>query len=139
MPFWLVTSGRFPSGSFPAFCSLLDILFATIPATLAATGTTPKSMMGRGRHYSWWRKAGEAIEAQIYADGWAARGAFSLGLQGNLHIDRRDIYLPIRPHLTEPLRVAFASDLHAGPLTDPRLFDVLLVDHHSKFFENQVI
>jgi predicted MPP superfamily phosphohydrolase len=82
--------------------------------------------MGRGKNYSFWRKASDAIEAGVFAEGWAARGAYSLGLQGRLHIDRRDIHLPIQPCLAEPLRVAFASDIHAGPLTDPRLFDILL-------------
>lgn len=81
--------------------------------------------MGRGKHYSWWRKAGEAIEAYVYADGWAARGAYALGLQGPLVVDRRDIHLPLETSLTEPLRIAFASDLHAGPLTDPRLLDTV--------------
>lgn len=82
--------------------------------------------MGRGKHYSVLRKFLEDSQARIYANGWAARGAHLLGLQGKLHIDRRDIHLPISPRLAEPLKIAFASDIHAGPLTDPRLFDVLL-------------
>ena len=48
--------------------------------------------------------------------------AYALGLQGRLHVDERTLAcgsFPDRP----PLRVAFVSDLHAGPLTDPRLFD----------------
>ena len=82
--------------------------------------------MGRGKNYLRRHKILDAIQTRLYAGGWVARGAYSLGLQGKLHIDRRDIHLPIRPHLAEPLKIAFASDIHAGPLTDPRLFDLLL-------------
>lgn len=81
--------------------------------------------MDRGRHYTWWRQAAEALEDRFYAGGWAARIAYSLGLQGQLSVDRRDIRLPVQSGHTEPLRVAFASDIHAGPLTDPRLIDTL--------------
>ncbi len=69
--------------------------------------------MGRGNDYTWWRKAGEAAEALFYASGWAARAAYALGLQGRLRVDRRDVYLPLKP-FAEPLRVAFASNIHAG-------------------------
>ncbi|WP_104657454.1 metallophosphoesterase [Ralstonia insidiosa] len=81
--------------------------------------------MGRGRYYNWWRRAGETAEALFYANGWAARTAHALGLQGRLHIDRRDVTVPLSAPPAEPLRVAFASDFHAGPLTDPRLLDAM--------------
>lgn len=81
--------------------------------------------MGRGRYYNWWRRAGETAEALFYANGWAARAAHALGLQGRLHIDRRDVTVPLSAPSAEPLRVAFASDFHAGPLTDPRLLDAM--------------
>ncbi len=81
--------------------------------------------MGRGRYYTWWRKAGETAEALFYADGWAARIAHAMGLQGRLHVDRRDVTLPLGTSLAQPLRIAFASDFHAGPLTDPRLLDAV--------------
>jgi len=94
--------------------------------------------MGRGKNYLRRHKILDAIQTRLYAGGWAARGAYLLGLQGKLHIDRRNIHLPIRPHLAEPLKIAFASDIHAGPLTDPRLFDILLdsiVDfRHTSFY-----
>lgn len=85
-----------------------------------------QGLMGRGKKYTSWRRFCDAIEAGVFADGWAARGAYSLGLQGKLHIDRQDIHLSIHPRLAEPLRVAFASDIHAGPLTDQRLFDAMI-------------
>ncbi|HTY98852.1 MAG TPA: metallophosphoesterase [Rhodocyclaceae bacterium] len=81
--------------------------------------------MARGNNYPWWRQAAEALEDRFYAGGWAARIAYAVGLQGQLAVDRRDLRLPFRSELPEPLRVAFASDIHAGPLTDPRLIDVL--------------
>ncbi|XLV71326.1 metallophosphoesterase [Ralstonia syzygii subsp. celebesensis] len=36
------------------------------------------------------------------------------------------MHLPLSKPLAEPLRVAFASDFHAGPLTDPRLLDAVV-------------
>lgn len=81
--------------------------------------------MGRGRYYTWWRRAGETAEALFYANGWAARTAHALGLQGRLHVDRRDVTMPLNAPLSGPLRVAFASDFYAGPLTDPRLLDAM--------------
>ncbi|MES2933037.1 MAG: metallophosphoesterase [Pseudomonadota bacterium] len=86
--------------------------------------------MGRGKYYSWWRKAGEGFEAAIYREGWAARAAFFSGLQGQLYIDRREFVLPhffgdANAGNTAALRLVFASDLHAGPLTDSRLFDAM--------------
>lgn len=56
--------------------------------------------------------------------GWASSLAYALGLQGRLVIDRHDFHIP-HSNLTSELRVAFASDLHAGPLTDPRVFEAL--------------
>ncbi|MDB0571253.1 metallophosphoesterase family protein [Ralstonia solanacearum] len=93
---------------------------------LFVTSELGVSIMGRGNYYTWWRKAGEAAEALFYANGWAARGAYALGLQGRLRIDRREVPLPLSDPLAEPLRVAFASDFHAGPLTDPRLLDAVV-------------
>jgi predicted MPP superfamily phosphohydrolase len=77
--------------------------------------------MGRGRHDSWRRRTSEWIQTQVYGQAWASRLAFALRLQGKLVIDRRRFVLPFSRTLPEPLRIAFASDLHAGPLTDPRL------------------
>ncbi|MFZ6873868.1 metallophosphoesterase [Undibacterium sp. Di27W] len=77
--------------------------------------------MGRGKYYGWWRQAGEAMEAAFYQENWAARIAYALGLQGQLHLDRRDFYLPLAKGFT--CKLAFISDLHAGPLTDYRLIE----------------
>jgi uncharacterized protein len=67
------------------------------------------------------RRYFETAQEALFGQGWASRLAASLRLQGQLHIDRREILIR-RGHLAEPLRIAFASDLHAGPLTCPQLF-----------------
>lgn len=41
--------------------------------------------MGRGKYYGKWRSAGEELEAAFYQQGWAARIAYALKLQGGLH------------------------------------------------------
>src|SRR5258706_11405360 len=78
--------------------------------------------MGRGRYHSWWRRSVEGIQGLLYGSGWAARLAYSLGLQGRLHVDHRSLAFG-GPGGRASLRVAFVSDLHAGPLTDPRLLE----------------
>ena len=50
----------------------------------------------------------------------AARATYRIGLQGTLGVDRHELTVPRRAG-APPLRVAFASDFHAGPTTDPRL------------------
>lgn len=47
--------------------------------------------------------------------------AYALKLQGGLHIDRREFYLPVPEGFS--CKLAFISDLHAGPLTDVRLLE----------------
>jgi predicted MPP superfamily phosphohydrolase len=66
------------------------------------------------------RRWAEGIQGRLYGSGRVARAAYALGLQGRLNVDHRAFSYGEatgRP----PLRVAFVSDLHAGPLTDPRL------------------
>lgn len=51
---------------------------------------------------------------------WAARTSYLLGLQGApVHLDEQHVGVA-RP-MSAPLRVAFASDFHAGPTTDDRV------------------
>lgn len=80
--------------------------------------------MGRGKYYNRWRQLGEAIEHRIYRGGWAARLARRLSLQGRLHVDVRQIM--INDASAPPLKLAFISDLHAGPLTEPSIFDAIV-------------
>jgi hypothetical protein len=55
-----------------------------------------------------------------YRNGWAASLAHRVGLQGRVHA--RAHTLPVRERGT-PLRLVFASDFHAGPLTHPAALD----------------
>lgn len=79
--------------------------------------------MGRGKYYNRWRQAGEAIAHRFYKGGWAARFARGLSLQGRLHLDQHSF--SIEGNSMPPLKVAFVSDLHAGPLTHPVIFDAV--------------
>jgi predicted MPP superfamily phosphohydrolase len=60
------------------------------------------------------------VQETLYGSGWAARLAYSLRLQGHLHVDHKTMALAGASG-RRPLRVGFVSDVHAGPLTDPRL------------------
>lgn len=53
---------------------------------------------------------------------WAARVGRAVGVQGGspIHVDRRTLRLA-RPRGAPPLRIAFASDFHAGATTDERV------------------
>lgn len=51
---------------------------------------------------------------------WAAALSYRVGLQGGLRLVETTIAAASRPAGAAPLRIAFASDFHAGPTTDPR-------------------
>jgi predicted MPP superfamily phosphohydrolase len=55
----------------------------------------------------------------IYAGGWPSWLAKPLGLQGRLHLTTHRFTLATGGAPVPPLRIAFASDLHAGPGTHP--------------------
>ena len=61
------------------------------------------------------------LDTAIRPGGWAARLAYPLGLQGRVRSSAEEIHLVNRPPGASPLRLAFASDFHAGATTDPRL------------------
>lgn len=63
----------------------------------------------------------EAVEQVVFAGGWAATVAHGLGMQGRVVANEHEVVLDGGARLPRELRVAFASDFHAGPLTDPRL------------------
>ncbi len=76
---------------------------------------------GRARHLTLRRRVTEVWYDVIYRGAWPARLARLLGFQGPLGIS---VYrLPVsRTHRAAPaIRIAFASDLHAGPATYPGL------------------
>jgi predicted MPP superfamily phosphohydrolase len=55
---------------------------------------------------------------------WAARAADALGAQTGRPVDVQESLLPVeRARGRPPLRIAFASDFHAGPTTNPRVLE----------------
>ena len=77
---------------------------------------------GRGKHHP--RSQMIVFEASCLG-GIAAKWSFSCGLHGRFGVTRHEIRVPKEKGLPGPLVIAFASDLHAGPTTDPRMFEVL--------------
>ncbi|MBK9035482.1 MAG: metallophosphoesterase family protein [Myxococcales bacterium] len=78
---------------------------------------------GRGARYSTGRHVVEGALAWAYRDGWPARLARALGLQRRVRVRHHRVATPRWPAATPPVRIAFASDLHAGPTTHPSLLD----------------
>ena len=65
----------------------------------------------------------EVAQALVYRRGWPADVAHRLGVQGVLRVRQHTFHLAGRSATAPPLRVAFASDFHAGPLTHPALLE----------------
>ena len=59
----------------------------------------------------------------VYREGWAAALAHRVGLQGRIGAAAHTLHLLHWPADAPPLRVAFASDFHAGPTTHPALLE----------------
>jgi predicted MPP superfamily phosphohydrolase len=79
----------------------------------------------RGKHNNLLRRLGESVIEAALLRGFIARWSYRCGLQGRLGITRYDVRLTTNSTLVAPLTIAFASDFHAGPTTDPKLFAVL--------------
>lgn len=78
---------------------------------------------GRGKDYSATRAASEWLLARAFRGGWTARLVKRLGLQPSVATIEHRITCLRWPEGVRPLRLAFASDLHEGPTTDPSLLD----------------
>jgi uncharacterized protein len=63
--------------------------------------------------------AWEWTQARLAHGGWPARLARRVGWQRGVRLRRERVALPGRDAARPPLRIAFASDFHAGPLTHP--------------------
>ena len=74
----------------------------------------------RATDYTRFRQLTEHILALISGNGWMASRAHKLGWQANLLIDDCQLTLPAPTAALPPLRIAFASDFHAGPTTHPQ-------------------
>jgi uncharacterized protein len=78
--------------------------------------------MGRGNYYSWWRRSADLFEERLFGESLGSAFAYRMGLQGEVKADYQEFKHPALPS-GEELRVAFVSDLHAGPLTDQRVIE----------------
>lgn len=72
-------------------------------------------MRALGRHFLQW------LEAVMVHCGWASSVAYALGLQGGISLRVHQFALQGQDVELPPLRIGFASDFHAGPMTSPRL------------------
>ena len=80
-------------------------------------------LKGRGAKYSRARGVVEWSLATAYQRDWPARVVRALGLQREVRVRRHRISTSRWPAHVRPLRIAFASDLHAGPTTHPSVLD----------------
>jgi predicted MPP superfamily phosphohydrolase len=76
---------------------------------------------GRARHLTLRRRLAEIWYDVAYRGAWPARLARLLGLQGRCDVATHTLPLSGRRRTAPPIRIAFASDLHAGPATYPGL------------------
>ncbi|HEX8954878.1 MAG TPA: metallophosphoesterase [Burkholderiaceae bacterium] len=76
----------------------------------------------RGKHNWPSRRFGERAIDLALLGGFVASVSHALGLLGKLSVTRHEFTLPPERRLHKPLRIAFASDFHAGPTTHPALF-----------------
>ncbi len=79
------------------------------------------SSSGRGTNYSRTRGVVEAVLSVLYRRDWPARLWAQVPDRCSVHVIRRTLRL--LPPGTPDLRLGFASDLHIGPTTPPRLLD----------------
>ena len=76
----------------------------------------------RGKHNHFLRRVGEFALDKLLLGGRFAKWSYRFGLQGTLCVTTHSVCLPEAQRLPRPLKIAFASDFHAGPTTDPRIF-----------------
>ncbi len=78
---------------------------------------------GRGRHYTPLRGLVESLQSAAYAGAWPARILARIPAAARVSVIEHR--LALRPADSErpPLRIAFASDLHVGPLTPAALLE----------------
>ena len=77
---------------------------------------------GRGGQFSVARGIAETVQGMVYARRWPARVLDRFAAATRVTLIEHDLVLPRQP-ARAPLRLAFASDFHIGPLTPPRLLD----------------
>lgn len=80
-------------------------------------------LRGRGAHYSRGRGFVEWALGHAYRGQWPAKLLRAAGLQRRVQARHHLISTPRWPRNQRPLRIAFVSDLHAGPTTHASLLD----------------
>lgn len=75
------------------------------------------------RNFGGWRAASERLQALLAPTDWPARLALRLGAPRTVRVERHQVLVPASLGSGQPLRVAFASDFHAGPTTPAPLLD----------------
>src|SRR5215212_2709990 len=59
------------------------------------------------------------LEGMLFRGGWPVRVARAMGVRPSVRIIRHAVSLSRPGAAPRPLRIAYASDFHAGPTTDP--------------------
>lgn len=80
-------------------------------------------LAGRGSNYSAARGLVEWSLAAAYRGHWPARLVRALGMQRRIRVRHHRVATSRWPAGVRPLRIAFVSDLHAGPTTHATLLD----------------
>lgn len=80
-------------------------------------------LRGRGAYYGPSRALSEWVVARAMRNGWAAGAVKRAGLQRRVVTREHAVSCARWPEGAPPLRLAFASDLHAGPTTHPSLHE----------------
>jgi predicted MPP superfamily phosphohydrolase len=78
---------------------------------------------GRGAFYTRGRALVEWTLHRAYRGHWPARLVRAVGLQRTVQTVRHHVVAPDWPAEQPPIRIAFISDLHAGPTTHASLLD----------------
>ncbi|RZT09219.1 hypothetical protein SAMN05216319_2358 [Duganella sp. CF402] len=81
----------------------------------------------RHKHYSRRQHLIEACVGAALLRGRVAALSYRIGLHGKLGVTHHTVALPPERRLPKPLKIAFASDFHAGVSTYPAIFDDLFV------------
>lgn len=79
----------------------------------------------RGKHNHPFRRLCENLLDKALLKGWVAKWAHRCKLHGTVRVTEHSLALPPGRRLPQPLKVAFASDFHAGPTTHPAVFATL--------------
>jgi len=87
----------------------------------------------RPHDYPRWRQLVTDAQRALRPSPWPARLARWMPGAASVSVERHDVAIP-NLRTDRPLRIAFASDFHAGPVTPPHLLDLAvdrLIDAHA--------